>query len=362
MAVLLAVLCHPVPAVLAGQVPGITADIGADTRPRIWRRKAIRAAPVLVGGEPVIWVTVGAGPYTPQFRADRIGQRLHEAIRDRSIRDPTVTVTENEGSSELRAGSRLLMVVTQRDARSLGAARPVVAEQYARELESVIRAERLRYAPATLIRSGVYGLVATLALAVVVWLIRRLARALHTRRRRAGEARRPGALRLQQAEIISADRVGRALERAIRISSSRAGRAGHRSVPDLRARAVSLDARRVGEAARLCGQSHSNGRGRCRRLPAEPAVRRGDRRDHLRGDSTRGAALRPDSAGAHRVRELPGRMGGPDEQDRQGAAHRLRARRGVSLPAGASTLPRSPASRCSSASSSPWRRARRSRT
>ena len=109
------------------------------------------------------------------------------------------------------------MVVTQRDARNLGAARAVVAEHYAREFESVIRSERLRYAPATLIRSGVFGLLATLALAVVVWLIRRLARALQ-HAVDGWRAKRPGALRLQQADIISADRVGLALERAIRIT------------------------------------------------------------------------------------------------------------------------------------------------
>ena len=147
MAVLLTALCHPVPAVLAGQFSSAAPAQGQPTPFEDPEAQGDRVAPVLVGGEPTIWVTAGVGPYTPQFRADRIGQRLHEAIRDRSIRDPTVTVTESEGSSELRAGSRLLMVVTQSDARSLGASRPVVAEQYARELESAIRAERLRYAP-----------------------------------------------------------------------------------------------------------------------------------------------------------------------------------------------------------------------
>ena len=177
IAVLLAILCHPVPAVLASQPPGVTATSAQTPPSQDPEAQGDRAAPVLVGGEPVIWVTVGVGPYTPQLRADRIGERLHAAIRDRSLRDPTVTVTENEGSSELRAGSRLLMVVTQQDARSLGASRAAVAEQYAREFESVIRAERLRYAPGALIRAGVFGLLATLALAGVLWLIRRLARA-----------------------------------------------------------------------------------------------------------------------------------------------------------------------------------------
>jgi small-conductance mechanosensitive channel len=207
-ALLLALLCLSIPVALARQLPpGASPDPEAERDP---------VAPVLVGGEAILWITTGAGPYTPQFRADRIGQRLHDAIRDRSLHDPTVTVTENESSSELRAGSRLLMVVTQQDARHLGAPRAAVAQQYARELELAIRSERLRYAPATLIRSGVYSLLATLVLLGAVRLIRRIARAIQKAANR-WRAARP-ALRLQQAEIVSADRVGRAIERAIGIT------------------------------------------------------------------------------------------------------------------------------------------------
>ena len=73
-----------------------------------------------LGGEPVIWITTGAGPYTPQYRATRISQRLESIISDRSVHDPTVTVVETDGSSELRVGPHLVMVVTPQDAMSLG--------------------------------------------------------------------------------------------------------------------------------------------------------------------------------------------------------------------------------------------------
>jgi small-conductance mechanosensitive channel len=216
LAALLAVSFLPVPVALASPT-GSGGAISAPQTPAVQdpEAEADRAAPVLVGGEPVIWVTTGAGPYTPQFRADRISQRLHEAVRDRSLPDPTVIVTETENSSELRAGSRLLMVVTQRDASNLGAPRTVIAGQYARELEAAIRSERLRYAPAALVRSGIYALLATLALVAVVWLIQRLTRAIRGGIER-WQMRLPGLLRVQQAEIVSADRLGRAIERTIR--------------------------------------------------------------------------------------------------------------------------------------------------
>src|SRR4051812_7500160 len=51
-------------------------------------------AAVMLEGEPILWITAGAGPYSTQFRADRIGSRIEAVVHDRSIRDPTVTVIE----------------------------------------------------------------------------------------------------------------------------------------------------------------------------------------------------------------------------------------------------------------------------
>jgi len=156
----------------------------------------------------------GVGPYSTQFRAERITRRLEQIVHDRSLRNVRVTVTEAEGSSELRVGPRLLMVITQQDARAVGVARPLVAQHYAGDLEAAIRAERLRYAPATLVRSGIYGLLATLALAGAVWLIRRLTRGLHRAIGR-GRARRLESVRVLQVEIVSADRLTMFIDRAV---------------------------------------------------------------------------------------------------------------------------------------------------
>jgi small-conductance mechanosensitive channel len=174
-------------------------------------------APVMLGGEIVVWITEGTGPYTPQYRAERIGRRLEEVVHDRSLKDPTVTITDVEGSSELRVGARLLMVVTGRDAHRLGVSRELAAQHAAQALEAAIRAERLRYAPETIARSGVHGVVATLVLLATLWLIGRLTRFLRTRidRWRAG---RLHAIVVQKVEVLSAEHVSRFVDRAIRLA------------------------------------------------------------------------------------------------------------------------------------------------
>jgi small-conductance mechanosensitive channel len=172
-------------------------------------------AAVFLGGEPVIWITAGAGPYAPQFRAERIAARLEDAVHDRSLRDVTVTVTDVDDSSELRVGPRLLMVVTARDAASVGAARTTLARQFAHDLETAIRQERWRYLPATLVRSAIYGGLATLALLAGLWAIRRVARMLGAIVARRAAAR--GAkLRVVSGELVSDGRVAHTARRLIR--------------------------------------------------------------------------------------------------------------------------------------------------
>ena len=49
-----------------------------------------RPAAVLIGGEPILWITAGTGPYTTQYRAERISQRLDGIVHDRRAhRDPS---------------------------------------------------------------------------------------------------------------------------------------------------------------------------------------------------------------------------------------------------------------------------------
>jgi small-conductance mechanosensitive channel len=203
---------------VTAQTSQITPPPAAQTDPEAVPEPLVPAA-VLLGGETVVWVPNGSGPYTAQFRAGRITQRLEEAVHDLTVRAATVTVTEVDGSSELRFGPRLLMVVTQKDAASFGVGRAAMANQYARDLTAAIHAERLRYEPGTLVRSGIYGAFATVVLGLLLWIIGWFGRWLgvhigHLRERRL----KP--LRVQQAELVSADSIRNVLDvtvRAIRV-------------------------------------------------------------------------------------------------------------------------------------------------
>jgi small-conductance mechanosensitive channel len=135
-----------------------------------------RAVPVTLGGEPVVWIAAGLGQYTVDVRAARISQRLDEIVHDRSVLNLAVTVTEAAHSSELRVQGRLIMVVTEQDAQVMGVSRTSLAGEAAKLLEAAIRAERHRYAPATLTRNAWQAALALLAAAAVLWLLYRALR------------------------------------------------------------------------------------------------------------------------------------------------------------------------------------------
>ena len=170
------------------------------------------AAQVVVGGEPIISIVASVGAYTPEQRAQRIGERLRTIIRDRSIPDLHIDIVESEGSSELRIGRQLVMVVTKFDAAAAGAARERVAQEYARALEAAVRIERSRFEPATLIRSGVYSVAATLILAAILWLVAKVSLGLHSR---VQNSRLAAAQKLQKLQIVSTDRITRTIHQVI---------------------------------------------------------------------------------------------------------------------------------------------------
>jgi small-conductance mechanosensitive channel len=168
----------------------------------------------MLGGERVLWITVGYGPVTSAERAARITARLEDTVADQSIKDPTVTITEAANSSELRIGPKLIMVVSDRDAVSIGVSRALLAQTHAEALEAAIRAERMRYAPDVMVRSGVYGLLATLALALVLWVISRGTRVLHGAIARWSQ-RWLSSVRLQNLQVFSPERLSRVVQRAV---------------------------------------------------------------------------------------------------------------------------------------------------
>ncbi len=141
-------------------------------------------APVRLDGRTLLSVA-GVSSLPPSDRAARISQRLKGVADDRSIAVDSLAVVPVEQGIEIRAGSRLIMTVTEMDARLEAAPPGIVAAVHKSQFADAITRYRAERTPAHLWRSTLVSLAATAALVAALWLtvvlFRRLDRFLERR-------------------------------------------------------------------------------------------------------------------------------------------------------------------------------------
>ena len=141
-------------------------------------------APVRLDGHTLLSVA-GISSRTPADRAAGISQRLREVAADPGIPVDSLNVVPVDQGLEIRAGPRLIMTVTELDARLEGTSPAIVAAVHKSQFAEAITRYRAERSPARLWRSTLVSLAATAALAAAIWLtvivFRRLDRALERR-------------------------------------------------------------------------------------------------------------------------------------------------------------------------------------
>ena len=165
-----------------------------------------KAAPVLVDGTEVFRIKERILSHSPEERARAINARLARLVENPlSPRNP-VTVYDDEASSYLLAGEVMIMVLTDQDAVAEGKQRPILAMEYATRINKSLETHREERSLRKLLEGGFYALLATAALVALLLLMR----ALFSRIRTAinsWQTNRPRSLKIQDFEVITADRV-----------------------------------------------------------------------------------------------------------------------------------------------------------
>lgn len=204
LAVALAILTPLAPAgeasTLATGTPG--ADLDIDT------------APVEIDGVVLLRVR-GASSLAAGTRAQNIARRVEDAAADRAVAPDAVRAVGGAEQTNIVAGDRLLMIVTDADARLEQMDRGELARLHVERIRRAIGDYREARSPAALRRALVACAAATvgagLALVLLIWLSRRLDRLLAQR-----VQTRIRSLSVQSFELVRAERIGDALRAAVR--------------------------------------------------------------------------------------------------------------------------------------------------
>jgi small-conductance mechanosensitive channel len=167
-------------------------------------------APVVLAGDTLFYVVGHLGPFTAEQRAASTRARLYEATRDGTLRVTPLTVEVVDGRADVRLGETVLTTVTAVEAAVLGL-EPV---EVARGRAEVMRGALDRRALTTNVRAVLLGLLYTaLATAALVLALRVMNHVFPRAQRlvRVWQRTRIRSLRVQNLEVISAERITRLL-------------------------------------------------------------------------------------------------------------------------------------------------------
>ncbi|MDE1163579.1 MAG: mechanosensitive ion channel [Acidobacteriaceae bacterium] len=166
-------------------------------------------APVMLDGKELFKVR-GVLSFSPDVRAAAITERLTRVVHDVRFDPKKLEVHDYTNTTDVAAGRLVLTSITNFDAALAGTDRRTLAASEAAKMSAAIAAMRGAYSTRTLLIGGAYALIATLGLVLLLrlmsWLFPRLYRRLESWRGRLIPA-----LRIQQFELLPADRIANAL-------------------------------------------------------------------------------------------------------------------------------------------------------
>jgi small-conductance mechanosensitive channel len=129
--------------------------------------------PVLLDNKPILTVSVGVLSFTPRERAKAISDRLDKVSRDRLLPVEKVAVVEAETTSDIVLQDRVLMTVTEADAKVAGKPRQELAQGYADTIRDALIAYRSERSVKSLLIDTAQALGVTVVLVLLLLGIRR---------------------------------------------------------------------------------------------------------------------------------------------------------------------------------------------
>lgn len=176
---------------------------------------AIDGTPVTLAGEELFVIRARVGSFSAAERAQAVTQRIETFANDGAITIESLRVYNQEGSTSIEAGDRLLFTITEADAKAAGKPRSQLAREYTNKLQAVIQQYRQERSSKSILFGVLYTVLATIALFILLKLLGRVFARILTQRAAVGETRLP-ALRIQNFEILSAAQVASLVTRLLK--------------------------------------------------------------------------------------------------------------------------------------------------
>lgn len=136
---------------------------------------------VVLEGQPVLTVYDTVMSLTPEERAQNIEKRLVSAADDDSVKVEDLRLEPRNGWTEISVGHRVILALTESDAKSAGMPRQQLAAAYGESIQHAIQNYRQGHNWRSILRGLLWTVLTTLALIPILWILRRARIALGDR-------------------------------------------------------------------------------------------------------------------------------------------------------------------------------------
>ncbi|RLA44265.1 MAG: mechanosensitive ion channel family protein [Gammaproteobacteria bacterium] len=173
----------------------------------------INVAPVIVNGE-VLFEVIGIRFFPAKERAKIIADRIERIAEDNSLNPNSITIREHEHLSDIMYGNTIIMAILDADTKHLGYVhRKTLAEAYVGRIREGIEAYRLERTSEKLEDNIIQGIVRTLALIVILFLMRWLFRSIDKLIEKVFK-RRIESLEVKSMRMIQSEQIWRVIRTA----------------------------------------------------------------------------------------------------------------------------------------------------
>ncbi len=163
-------------------------------------------APVMLRGRTLFYVQERVFSFTPEDRARTIAERLERIYKDPLSSIEPVMIEEGENASDLLMGDRIIMSVTDRDARAAGRPRQELAAELATLIDTTLQELHRQYSVTSLLLGAAYTVLTLIALALVFIIFKRFFPRLYAKLDSWRDTRIPS-LRIQRLTLATSSRL-----------------------------------------------------------------------------------------------------------------------------------------------------------
>jgi small-conductance mechanosensitive channel len=166
--------------------------------------------PVTLSGEELFFIQVPIGAFDQEERALSITQKIETIAKDSSISVDSITIKEDEETTNIVARNTVILTLTEKDGKEAGISRQTLGIKYLEEIKLAITEYREERSSPHLLKGVIFSLISTVVVIILLNIIKqvfpRIIKFLEVAKKQIIPP-----LKIQQLELLSSEQIGNLL-------------------------------------------------------------------------------------------------------------------------------------------------------